>query len=57
MNFKKDKGSVLGKVILFFVGCGLLFVVPPLGAIILVYWFVSLFFSGRGEVKTVSISG
>lgn len=56
IQFKKDKGSALGSIVICLIGIIMLFVFAPIGVVILVYWFVSLFLSGRGEVKTFTLS-
>lgn len=56
IQFSKPKGSVWGSVFLFLIGLLALMILPWIGFIILLFWFVSLFFVNRGKVVTVVVA-
>jgi hypothetical protein len=56
IQFRKPRGSVLGNVIFFVIGLIMVFILPPIGSIILIVWFVRLLFLvTRPAIVTVSI--
>ena len=56
IQFRKPKGSVIGSLILFLIGLAMLFVLMPVGVVILAVWFISLFYSNRAKVKVVTFA-
>lgn len=52
---RKRESPVFKSLLLFLAGCLLTWMVPVIGFIVLLIWFISLFLGGRDKVQTFSI--